>query len=505
MLETQSNTIVSKLRGFEEEFKVDLLNVDLKTNDIHNKYIKQINNFRNLIKTSQQKLLLENYKEGYTTAIKEIGEQIDYEPIENNFENSEVLELFNKDLENNLILFNNIFDNVINKINSISLKRDTFLKMSNSNTVKKNLLKTNFSDFLEKGFNVVTYKDNKKVNFINYFKLVFDGMGRKAYETAHSLARIDNNVYLVKIPDKSTACEKCQPYLRKVLFDDKNFSDLSYSLKVNYETLSQAYENGLFHINCKDTYEAYVEKDYENKLDLLNDEFGIPRFLQNGEELNSKNIPNYKDDLFEYFDKNVYNKDNNYGDKLLIRYLDKVYRNHINSYSSLNVVQDVYGRISPLAIAQNYFNSNINNGISTVAYHLKNNEILNDFSKWLTFEQWLNDTYPRSKNDITVDNLLMIDRRKDSEVTFDSLKIEILAGLLGIDFIYDIADISEALERDDEKDAVISLLFMLPLIGVAKGLSKLKRIKKLKHSDEIIKSVEKTASYLDVKAIEKSE
>ncbi len=224
----------------------------------------------------------------------------------------------------------------------------------------------------------------------------------------------------------------------------------------------------------------------------------MPRYFENGDELNSDNILFYKDELFEYFEKNVYNQDSRYGDKLIIRYFDELYRNKLNSYNSSNLVEDIFNRRKePLNVIKTYLDSEIDNGISKLAYVIKNDEKINVVSKWLTFEQWLNDNYSRSKQDITIDNLLTIDRRKESKYSFDSLITELALSLSGFDLPYDIADISEALELGDKKDVAINTAFILPIVGVAKSVKKLKNVDKLEYVDEIFESTDDLLKHFD--------
>ncbi len=246
MVETFSEEVLSELRGFEQEFKKDFMNGDLKGEDIRKKYIKKVNNYRKLIRINQRKLLYDNFNQGYFNAIKEIGSQVDYEPKKKDYEKKEIIDFFDKDLADNLKIFNYTLDNVIARINSNVAKREIFTKMSNSNIVIKKLLDNNFGESLEKGFNVVTYKNGRKVNFISYFNVVFNSFARKAYEKAHSLARIKNNVLYVKIPNRYTACEICNEYLGRVFFDDVYMKDFEVAIEAGYEVLSNALNEGLF-------------------------------------------------------------------------------------------------------------------------------------------------------------------------------------------------------------------------------------------------------------------
>ncbi len=465
MKESYRENVLVVLRQFEAEFKEDFMNTEMRGEDIRYKYLRRIFGFKKLVDEAQRKSLIENFNYGYENGINEIERQVDFEVERKSIDVDEIYRLFNTELINNFKLFSNVFNNVVLRVNSIVARRAIFLEMATDEVIVKRLLENNFGEFFEKGFNVVTYKDNRKVNFVSYFDVVFNSFGRKAYEKAHSIARIQNNISFVKIADRSSACDVCSKFLGKILFDDANFKNLEATLGAGYDTLSDAYKEGLFHINCKDVYEAFVQKVDERKLGLTADGEGVPRYLENGEELDSYNLLFYKDELFEYFRKNVYNKDDNYGDKLVLRFLDNVYRNNLNSYDTTSFTNDIFrDRNDLLNIVSKYLDSKIDNGVSGLAYLFKNNEFLNEYSEWLSFEQWLNDTYDRSEEDITIDNLLLIDRRKESDTTMDSIKLEIAAGLVGFDLPYDIADISEALERGDKKDAVICLLFMLPII-----------------------------------------
>ncbi len=217
---------------------------------------------------------------------------------------------------------------------------------------------------------------------------------------------------------------------------------------------------------------------------------GIPRYLENGEELNSSNISNnkkYEDKLFEYFEKNVYNQSEKYGYHLFVRVFEELYENNIFTYSQKDFLNNIRNpRINKFYVILDYIVKRIRGAISKSAGEIKDSTFLNNLSKTIVFMYWLNDTYPRSVYDVAKDNVLLIDRREESEYSLISLIIEFILSIYGLDILHDIADILLAIERGDTSDVFWTAAFMFPIVGVLKVS---KNVDKLEYADELAEAI----------------
>ncbi len=485
MVQNSSEIIIQQLTDFENDFKNDLLSTGITGKELKAKYVKKIYFLKEQIKQEQFNVVKENYEDGERNAREEIGIKSDDVAISD----KQVLDECEKEISEMQQKYNEIFNLILQRITELSATKDVKIKTSDKSILRETLENT-FSEFNEKGFNIVTYKDEKNVNFVNYSKILLAQAERESYQKSHASFREECGVELVKINDTNSKCDLCAKHENNIYFDDVYVNANKNSPDYNkYEKLSSGLNDGLFHFGCKHKLLAYVKLDYSN---------GVPLNLSSGQPLTSENIDNYKKELFEYFKENVYNKDERYGDKLFIRCFEKISEdNKVSSKSSTELLREMINpNVNPVDLIMSYFDVQIKKGIGNTADIIANDSILNTFSKKLSFEQWLNDTYPRTESDVIIDNLLAIDRRKDSDYSIVSLITEMALSLAGADVVYDIADMSEALERGDKKDALINLAFALPIVGMAKGVTKSLKIKKISNFAKNTKIISESTEFI---------
>lgn len=111
-------------------------------------------------------------------------------------------------------------------------------------------------DFLNAGFNVIEYKDGRRVNISSYSQMAVRTASQRAMLMGEGEFRKEIGETLVIISKHGTACELCQPHEGKVYVDDvysKGKPDKKHKL------LSEAMEQGLFHPNCRHGVNTYYD------------------------------------------------------------------------------------------------------------------------------------------------------------------------------------------------------------------------------------------------------
>jgi hypothetical protein len=113
-------------------------------------------------------------------------------------------------------------------------------------------------DFLNAGFNVIEYKDGRRVNISSYSQMAVRTASQRAMLMGEGEFRKEIGETLVIISKHGTSCELCQPHEGKVYVDDvysKGKPDKKHKL------LSEAMEQGLFHPNCRHGVNTYYDLD----------------------------------------------------------------------------------------------------------------------------------------------------------------------------------------------------------------------------------------------------
>lgn len=111
-------------------------------------------------------------------------------------------------------------------------------------------------DFLDKGFDFITYKNGRRVNIASYAEMALRTSSQRAvFEGEGAKRRAAGNPFVV-VSNHSNCSELCLPWQGKVYIDDVysggKASDGPYPL------LSTAMAGGLFHPNCRHNMTTYV-------------------------------------------------------------------------------------------------------------------------------------------------------------------------------------------------------------------------------------------------------
>lgn len=112
-------------------------------------------------------------------------------------------------------------------------------------------------DFLDKGFNCITYKDGRKVNIASYAEMVLRTSSQRAVFTGEGSRRDEWGVHTVVVSAHNNSSDLCIPWQGKVFIDDVYSSGKKG--EGDYPLLSTAMDNGLFHPSCRHNMGTYFE------------------------------------------------------------------------------------------------------------------------------------------------------------------------------------------------------------------------------------------------------
>lgn len=111
-------------------------------------------------------------------------------------------------------------------------------------------------DFLNRGLDVIEYKDGRRVNIASYSQMAVRTASQRAMLMGEAEFRKELGEYLVIISRHGTACELCKPHETKVYVDDVYANGKPDG---KHRLLSEAMEEGLFHPNCRHGVNTYYD------------------------------------------------------------------------------------------------------------------------------------------------------------------------------------------------------------------------------------------------------
>ena len=112
-------------------------------------------------------------------------------------------------------------------------------------------------DFLDKGFNCITYKDGRKVNIASYAEMALRTSSQRAVFTGEGSRRDEWGVHTVVISSHNNSSELCMPWQGRVYID--NVYSSGKAEEGEYPLLSTAMDSGLFHPSCKHNMSTWFE------------------------------------------------------------------------------------------------------------------------------------------------------------------------------------------------------------------------------------------------------
>ena len=113
-------------------------------------------------------------------------------------------------------------------------------------------------DFLNAGFNVIEYKNGRRVNISSYSQMAVRTASQRAMLMGEGEFRKEMGESLIIISKHGTSCELCQPHEGKVYVDDVYSNGKSDK---KHKLLSNAMKQGLFHPNCRHGVNTYYDLD----------------------------------------------------------------------------------------------------------------------------------------------------------------------------------------------------------------------------------------------------
>ena len=112
-------------------------------------------------------------------------------------------------------------------------------------------------DFLSQGINCIQYKNGKLVNIASYAEMCLRTSAKKAYLTGEGARQAEWGEYLAQVTSYGGCSPTCLPWQGRVYINDVYAGGTSKDGK--YPLLSFAMSGGLFHPNCRHTYQPYFE------------------------------------------------------------------------------------------------------------------------------------------------------------------------------------------------------------------------------------------------------
>lgn len=117
-------------------------------------------------------------------------------------------------------------------------------------------------DFLDKGIDVITFRDGRNMNIASYVEMCLRTANKKASLYGEGEARDKFKNWLVVVSAHFSACPLCEPWQAKILIDDV-FSNPTKEYieehKDKYKLVSEAMKKGLLHPNCRNSLITYYE------------------------------------------------------------------------------------------------------------------------------------------------------------------------------------------------------------------------------------------------------
>lgn len=111
-------------------------------------------------------------------------------------------------------------------------------------------------EFLDKGFNCITFKGGRKMNIASYSEMALRTSSQRAVFVGEGARRGEWGIHTVVVSSHSNSSDLCLPWQGKVYIDDV----YSGGKKGDgpYPLLSTAMANGLFHPNCRHNMSTYI-------------------------------------------------------------------------------------------------------------------------------------------------------------------------------------------------------------------------------------------------------
>ncbi|SFE11301.1 Phage minor capsid protein 2 [Paenibacillus algorifonticola] len=111
-------------------------------------------------------------------------------------------------------------------------------------------------DFLDKGFDYVTYSNGRRINVASYAEMALRTASQRAVFSGEGAKRNELGIRTVVISAHNNCSKLCLPYQGKVFIDDV-YSGGS-AKDGDYPLLSKAMAGGLFHPNCRHNMATYI-------------------------------------------------------------------------------------------------------------------------------------------------------------------------------------------------------------------------------------------------------
>jgi hypothetical protein len=114
-------------------------------------------------------------------------------------------------------------------------------------------------DFLASGIQCIQYKNGARHKISDYCDMAVKTADTKAYLTGEGEMRKEHGCHLVIVNKRGdTPCEKCLPFIGKILVDDVySGGTKEEARRLGYPLLSEAIRQGLYHPRCRDIHTTY--------------------------------------------------------------------------------------------------------------------------------------------------------------------------------------------------------------------------------------------------------
>jgi len=114
------------------------------------------------------------------------------------------------------------------------------------------------NDLHQRGLPGITYRNGRRVEASVYARMALRTANERAQLLGEGRARDKSGIHTVIVPVSGIACEKCVPWMGKVLVDDVYSSGTaSEAAELHLPLLSDAIKSGLIHPNCNCSPQSY--------------------------------------------------------------------------------------------------------------------------------------------------------------------------------------------------------------------------------------------------------
>lgn len=220
-----------------------------------------------IIDSDVEKLLREQFAEGYDTVTGEVFGDSDGTRTDNYFRvNQRRVQSLIDDVNNNMHVAESASLRMMDDVYRQTIYRAEVAASTGAATMEQ-AVDMAVKDFLSAGINCIQYKNGRMVNIATYAEMAIRTSSLRSYFRGEAQRREELGIDTVLVTQYGACSDTCLPWQGKVYIDDVwgNFAgersrNRGKSINGNwYPLLSVAVEGGLFHPNCRHSLGTWRE------------------------------------------------------------------------------------------------------------------------------------------------------------------------------------------------------------------------------------------------------